>query len=496
MGDSHATGRISQPVLPGLRRILYGATADHAIDHELGYMTAVDHAHLLMLAGCGIVPEDDVRTLLRAVSSLEEEGYAPLRGRHAPRGLYLLYEKHLAGMVGEDTAGRMHTGRSRNDLKATVCRLRLREEHATLLRETLRTEAVALSAAHRWRDTVMSGFTHFQPSVPMTFGFYLLGFAAALGRESERLLSEVPHLSTCPLGAGAMAGTDLAIDPSMTAGLLGFSAPTAVALDAVASRDSVTHVLATAASMAVTASRAALDLQMWSATEPELIEFPDHLVGSSSAMPQKRNAYLLEQLRGRAAKVVGALTCVLTATKSAPFTNSIEVGTEAVDEAWPAFESTVEILRLLRMHFIGARPRQDRMVEHAERHFTTATAVANRLAVGGYPFRQAHEAVGALITAREAGREVEAATPLQKEADTLLRSMDVHAAVAACSYGGGPSPESFDKAWTGLRKELRHRWDAAGAHLDNAGYWRSRLKASSASFADPASVGAEVGEDD
>ncbi|WP_198586837.1 lyase family protein [Glycomyces xiaoerkulensis] len=475
MNDRHDTGRIREPVLPGLRDILYGATADEAIDDELGYMTAVDRAHLLMLASTGIVAHEDVVPLLGAIEALEADDFGPLRGRHAPRGLYLLYEHHLAAMVGEETAGRIHTGRSRNDLKATVCQLRLRDAHCRLLSELLRTEAIALSAARRHRDAVMSGFTHFQPSVPITFGFYLAGFAAALGRETDRLLAEGAHLERSPLGAGAMAGTDLAIDQGTTAGLLGFSSQFPVALDAVASRDSVTAVLSTAASIGIASSRAAMDLQMWTTAEPALLELPDHLVGSSSAMPQKRNAYLLEQLRGRSSQTVGALTAALLAAKSAPFTNSIEVGTEAVEQAWPAFDSTVEVLRLLRAHFTWARPRLRETEDHAARHHTAATAAANRLVSLGHPFRRAHEAIGRLISAAEEHRTVEPDSAVDEDARRILEEMDVRATLEASAYGGGPAPDAFDKVRFRLQEDLRRRCEQAERHLRKAASWRHDL---------------------
>ncbi|MGX7677220.1 argininosuccinate lyase [Plantactinospora sp. DSM 117369] len=469
------TGRLTRAALPGARRIVFGETADAAIDDELHLMTAVDRAHLVMLRSRGLIGAGDAGRLIAAIDDLDRDGYRALRGRHAPRGLYLLYESHLAEVTGAEVAGRLHSGRSRNDLKATICALRLREWHAAVLRETLRTEAVALNAARRHRAAVLAGFTHFQPSVPITYGYYLAGVAAALGREADRLLAEIPHLSRCPLGAGAMAGTDLPIDPELTARLLGFAAPHPVALDAVASRDSVSAVLAIAASVAVTASRVALDLQLWTSAEPALLRLPDDLVGSSSAMPQKRNAYLLEHVRGRAARVLGAQTAVLAATRSAPFTNSIEVGTEAMAEAWPAYAHTIDVLRLLRMHLSGARPRVDRMAGHAAGHWTTATAVANRLVVEGHPFRRAHEVVGRLITGIESGRPVQPGPPIERRAAELLDTLDVGEAVRAARFGGGPGPESFAALWPRLHAGLRGRAAAAAGHLDVAAHWRQRL---------------------
>jgi argininosuccinate lyase len=192
-------------------------------------------------------------------------------------------------------------------------------------------------------------------------------------------------------------------------------------------------------------------------------------------MPQKRNAYLLEHVRGRAARVLGGHTAVLAATRSAPFTNSIEVGTEGMAEAWRAYGHTVDVLRLLRMHLSGARPRIDRMAGHAAGHWTTATAVANRLVTEGYPFRRAHEVVGRLITGIESGRPVRPGPAIERRAAELLGEVDVGEAVRAARFGGGPGPESFGTLWPELYAGLRRRAATAAGHLDTATHWRQRL---------------------
>jgi argininosuccinate lyase len=288
-------------------------------------------------------------------------------------------------------------------------------------------------------------------------------------------VAQIDHLSACPLGAGALAGTDLPIDAGLTAWLLGFSRPHPVALDAVAGRDCVWALLGSASSIAVTSSRVALDLQMWTSAEPALLHLPDELVGSSSAMPQKRNAYLLEHVRGRAARVIGAQTTMLAAGKSAPFTNSIELGTEGIADAWPAFGHARDVLRLMRMHVNGAQPRKERMRAHAANHWTSATAVANRLVAEGHPFRRAHEVVGARITAIEEGRAAEPASDVERRAAELLRTMSVDEVVAGSRSGGGPSPETFDRLWSGLYEGLRGRYARAEDHLRMAADWRDRV---------------------
>ncbi len=186
-----------------------------------------------------------------------------------------------------------------------------------------------------------------------------------------------------PLGAGAVAGTDLPIDPDRTAELLGFPHGPLHATDAVAARDTMLRAVAAAASAALTLSRLATDLQLWSTQEFAFVEFPERLVGGSSAMPQKRNAFLLEHVKAKAALAVGAWTASAAAMKSTPFTNSIEVGTEAVGAGWPALAAVRDSVLLTQPLVGGARPVRARMEQRAREGFVTATVIANRLVARG-----------------------------------------------------------------------------------------------------------------
>ena len=255
-----------------------------------------------------------------------------------------------------------------------------------------------------------------------------------------------------------MAGTDLPIDPARTAKLLGFEEPPRHAIDAVASRDTALRVLAAAAGAAVTISRLATDLQLWSTAEFGMIRFPDRLIGGSSAMPQKRNAFLLEHLKAKPAAAIGAWTAVASAMKSTPFTNTIEVGTEALAGVWPGLAAVEDTVLLAQTVVSGARPCPERMEQRARQGFVTATAAANTLVRAGVPFRTAHSAVaGAVRAAIDDGRE-----ELVLSAGPDLPGVSVPSvaeAVEQCRYGGGPG--EFDAAFNAARTELVA--DAAGS---------------------------------
>ncbi|MBO4254988.1 argininosuccinate lyase [Streptomyces griseorubiginosus] len=448
------TGRLSRTLGARTARVVYGEPGPDAVRQELGHTSTIDLAHVVMLTECRLLPRTAAGTLLRTITALRADGFAELHDRPAPRGLYLMYESHLIERLGADVGGKLHTGRSRNDIKATITAMRLREVLTDLLGELLRLQAVLLSRARAHQDVVMPVYTHFQPAMPVTFGYYLAGIATALDRDIAALRHAADEQSRCPLGAGAVSGTDLPIDPSRTAELLGFDGPPLHAVDAVASRDTLLRALAAAAGAGLTLSRLATDLQLWSTQEFAFVEFPERLVGGSSAMPQKRNAFLLEHVKAKSAAAVGAWTASAAAIKSTPFTNSIEVGTEAVGGAWPALAAVRDTVLLAQVLVSGARPDRGRMEQRAREGFVTATVIANRLVRQGVPFRTAHHVVGAAVREAVEGGESELTKitlPDGLRAEVSAEIPALSELVAAHDVGGGPG------ACEGVVHELRQR---------------------------------------
>lgn len=473
------TGRIRRPLTPAARRIVFGDDADAAIRDELPSYVQVDRAHLVMLLEAGILPRDAGRRLLAVMDGLVAQDYAPLRGRAAPRGLYLLYENHLIETLGEQVGGAVHLARSRNDINATVLRLRLRAVYRGLVREVLRLLAVLVRRAERHAGLVMPVYTHWQAALPITWGHYLAGVAVALMRDLRGIEDAAAELDRCPLGAGAAGGTTVPIDPERTARLLGFEGGVRHSVDAVASRDLVLRLLAAAGVLGVTLSRLATDLQLWSTAEFDLVRFPDELVGSSSMMPQKRNAFLLEHVKGRGGAPLGAFTAAAMAMHATPFSNSVAVGTEGVKPLWGALREVTEATVLARLVVAGAQPQPEQMRRRAVAGFTPATELANRLVLEtGMSFRAAHHRVGELVTgAAERGETLEAA------AEALFREHGVQAdpawtdpaaVAAAAAYGGGPAEASLRR----IVAELRAGWTDAARRLDaRARRWRDGARA-------------------
>lgn len=484
------TGRLSRGLGGRTQRMVFGVTADAAIDLELPYVTVIDEAHLVMLAERRLVDTGAAARLLTEIRTLRATGFAPLRGRPAPRGVYLLYEDHLIGLLGMQVGGVLHTGRSRNDLKATMHHMRLRELAVVTTRGLLRLQALLLSRARRFRTVVMPVYSQFQPATPGSYGHYLLGVAESLGQDIQGLRQACEGLERCPLGAAGGGGTDVAIDPARTAALLGFTAPVTHAGYAVASRDAAVRLLSACVLAGLTLSRLSADLQLWSTREFGMVHFPDGLVGSSSMMPQKRNPFLLEHIKGGAGALIGAWTAAVTNIKNAPFGNSVEVTTEAVASVWPAIDRFIDLTELTISVVAGASPCSDAMLRGADEGFTVATAVANRLVAQGVPFRVAHRVVGRLVTELIADG-VRAPSEVDTEStglrlDELLRAEEVTSPVAptaadldpaavlmATEFGGGPGPASFAAAHDRLAAAWRD-------HARDVAAWADRLRSAAA----------------
>jgi argininosuccinate lyase len=480
------TGRILQGLTNSARRILFGGPADASLEVELRPLSQVDIAHLVMLAECGIVDNSSACKLIKEIEALRTCNFEPLRGQIAIRGLYMLYEGYLIQRLGAHIGGILQTGRSRNDLNATVLRLRLREPYIRLLQELLRLQVVLLRRSRRFADVTMPAYTHYQAAVPITYGHYLAGVGWALARDIAGITTGSKGLNICPLGAGAVGGTSLPIKTRRTASLLGFDEPALNSVDAVASRDLILRLLASLAILGVTLSRISADLLLWTTSEFGFLTVSDSLVGSSSMMPQKRNLFLLEHVQGRSTAAIGAFVHSSTAMHSTPFTNSIAVGTEAVSPVWNALRSITEAVTLLRLVLAGAAPQADAMLRAATRGHTSATELANRLATqGNMSFRTAHHAVGKLIRSalENGGGNLEDLAARWQKAENVsasLGGLDPASVARSSTYGGGPGSDSLNASLKALyaewvkyntdKREQVSKWRKAKAALDEAAH--------------------------
>lgn len=472
------TGRLGRTLLPEAHAIVQQPGVRRALAGELRAAMDIDRAHLVMLTEAGVVPASTALSIVDAIDALDATGLEELQDRPAPRGWYLMYEGYLTERLDVQVAGWLPTARSRNDLSATLALLGLRRAAGDLVARTVRLQLVLLRRARRHLHTVMPGFTHGQPALPVTYAHFLAAVATCLDRELGHLLSCLADLDECPLGAGAMGGTSVPVNPARTAALLGFARPAPNSLAAVAGRDAALRLTASATGIGTLLSRVATDLHGWVSAPVPLLLLPDSLVGLSSMMPQKRNAYLLEHVQGRAAAPLGAFTTMAAGAQKTPFTNSIAVHTEATRYVEDALGATGEAATLLRLVLQHAAPDPAAMLDRAEAGMTQATEIANRLAFdGGRGFRAAHEIVSAA-----ARRAVADGLPLLDAVDlppgVPAGGLDVASIAAANRYGGGPAPDTVGPAVSDLEGSLlarvrefravRARWDGTHTRIARA----------------------------
>lgn len=396
--ESKVSRRLRQALAPEICEHIYAPRLARDFARQFDCLTEVNQAHLLMLVQTGLLPAEVAGPLAAGLQRMQEEGPGAVELDPAKEDPYFNYEARLMALVGRDIGGRLHMARSRNDIAATMDRMRARTVVLQVVEALGRVRAAALAAARQHASTVMPGYTHLQPAQPISFGFYLAAVALALGRDADRLLATLVRIDMLPLGAGALAGTRFAIDRGITARYLGFSAVMPNTLDAVASRDFAWEALSAMAITAVTWGRVAQDLHVWSTPEFGLVSFPDRVASTSSIMPQKKNPAVLEYLKGKSAHVLGLLNTALATVKGSFFTHTGDSSRESMRNFWEGAEEMLRSLALFELIVASVQPEPERMAGRVRSDFSLATDLADGLvAQAGMSFRDAHHVVGELV---------------------------------------------------------------------------------------------------
>jgi argininosuccinate lyase len=355
-------------------------------------------AHAIMLAERKIVDRSEIAQILATLLDLRQTGVAALTIDYRQEDLYSYIERFLVERLGPATGGRLHTGRSRNDMHTTSWRLALRARLLDLLKAVLRLRLTLVDLAEKHIGTVMPGYTHTQHAQPISFGYYLLAAADLVERDFRRLASALSCCDRSPLGSGALSTTGFPIDREMTSRLLGFPGLVEVGYDGVAIRDDIQEAVAALAILMTGVSRVATDLQSWNTMEYGFIELDDAYSSVSSIMPQKKNPQALEHVKAVAAIAIGALSTVLACSKNTALAD-VNDGVSAPNA--PALEAIERVIRSLLV-FEGAlstlKVRADVMRHSAEVGFGTATELADIIVrETGMSFRMAHNVVGRVV---------------------------------------------------------------------------------------------------
>ncbi len=490
---SRVTERLKEGPAPEMLEHLYGPRLQEEFAVTFPYMTAVNKAHVLMLARQEIIGIEPAAKLLQAVLALERDGPEAFRLDPRLEDAFFNYEAAVIRLTGPDVGGQMHTARSRNDLGAALIRLQLRDALLEFLPLLFTARRTALEQAERYADVVMPGYTHLQPAQPVTFGHYLVGVAAALERDTQRIAAAYPGVNRSPLGAGALAGTTFPIDRYYTSDLLGFDGLVEHTLDAVASRDFALELLAQWAIFGLTCSRVAQDLYVWFTHEFQAVDFPDRVAGTSSIMPQKKNPVVLEHLKGKPAHLLAAFIAASSAVKNTPFANTIDGNREAMHGLWDALAEARRCAILLDLVLATVTPNAPLLLERAQADFCTATDLADALVRhGGLSFRQAHHVVGGVVReALERGLRADqiSSTLVDEVARAVVgravhlpeaavqRALDARLAIQARTIIGGPAPSEVRRMVQEARQRLAAEEEAHEARRAGVARARTRLTA-------------------
>ncbi len=353
-------------------------------------------AHARMLGKQGIITSDEAAELERGLwQVLAEVDAGEFSLTIADEDVHTGVERRLREVAGA-VAGKLHTGRSRNDQVATDLRLWTKEALLALMRGVLDLAEALADVAGANSDLAMPGYTHLQRAQPVLLAHHLLAYVAMLERDLDRLEDAYRRTDVMPLGAGALAGVTYPIDREMTRSDLGFGAISGNSLDAVSDRDFVLDTLYACAMIAMHLSRLAEEIILWASAEFRFLELADAFSTGSSIMPQKKNPDVAELARGKTGRVYGNLVALLTVAKGLPLTYNKDFQ-EDKEALFDSVDTVLATLDILPPMIRTARWREDRMADAAIADFSLATDAADLLARRGIPFREAHEATGKLV---------------------------------------------------------------------------------------------------
>lgn len=353
-------------------------------------------AHVKMLKETQILSADDADKIIAGLKKLRER----LTSEGLPfsidnEDIHMNIEALLTEEIGP-VAGKLHTGRSRNDQVATDLHLYVKKRLPIIINELKKLQAELVDKAAENVETIMQGYTHMQHAQPISYGHYLMAYFQMFQRDVERFEFNQQHTDLSSLGAAALAGTTFPIDRQLSAKYLGFAEPYHNSLDAVSDRDFALEFLSNASILMMHLSRLCEELIYWCSYEFGYLELADSYSTGSSIMPQKKNPDMAELIRGKVGRVYGDLFGLLTTMKGLPLAYNKDMQ-EDKEGLFDAVKTILPSIKIMTGMIATLQVKKEAM-EHATHHdFSNATELADYLATKGIPFRKAHEIVGELV---------------------------------------------------------------------------------------------------
>ena len=353
-------------------------------------------AHCKTLQRAKVLSARESQTIIKGLQHIREDIRT---GRHQwkieDEDVHMSIERQLTKLIGP-LGGKLHTGRSRNDQITLDLRLFLRDALHHLQQDLCRLQQSLVTLADRYKNIMMPGYTHLQRAQPVLFAHHALAYVEMVERDKGRLHDALVRMNVMPLGSGALAGTNYAVDRHYTAALLNFPKITQNSLDAVSDRDYVIEVLSGSAILMMHLSRLSEELIVWSSQEFQFIDLPDGFCTGSSMMPQKKNPDIPELIRGKTGRVYGHLFSLLTTVKGLPlsYNRDLQEDKEPVFDTIDTVTTSVKIYaELLAQLTVRPEPMNNAVSEG----FLLATELADYLVQQGVPFRESHHIVGNLV---------------------------------------------------------------------------------------------------
>lgn len=442
-------------------------------EYKIGFneMILLNKAYAVMLIKEKLIDRDNGKLILQGLTKVQNGlKIEDLDGRYEE--LYFNVEQALMKEVGVQVGGKLHAGRSRNDIYATLWRMEVRKSAWAILQRIIALQEILLKKSADNMETVLTGYTHMQPAQPITLAFYYVAAFNVLQRDFERVKNGYARTNVSPYGAAALAGTGFPINRQTLSDLLGFDGILVNALDCVGSKDYLLEMESALAIMMVHISRIAQDHYVWCTDEFGLLDIDGGMAISSSIMPQKKNPVSLELARAKAAHIMGALVSSLCTLKNTPFSLCMDLF-ESHSQYWDAQEEVLHGLGLLTETIKHSNLKKSTAFEKAKTNFSTVTALADHLVLKfNISFSEAHDIVGDMVAkALDQGSHIEAMTSsLLKEVsgnilgnaldlsqDEINNVLDPYKNVQSKKSVGGPSKDSvaqmIDEAKACLKAE-------------------------------------------
>jgi argininosuccinate lyase len=436
------------------------------------YDLLASRAHARVLHRAGLLDDHELQRILVALDELDHDAQHRLfRPTAEDEDVHTALERGLLERVGA-LGGKLRAGRSRNDQVATDLRLYLRDHARQIASRIAELQTALLDQAEKTSEVPAPGMTHMQHAQPVLFAHHLLAHVHPLTRDIERLRDWDRRAAVSPLGAGALAGSSLPLDPDAVAEELGFASSAANSIDAVSDRDFVAEFLFCAALIGIHLSRLGEEVVLWTTREFRWVELDDAFSTGSSIMPQKKNPDVAELARGKAGRLIGDLVALLTVLKGLPLAYDRDLQ-EDKEPAFDAVDTLLLVLPAMAGMISTMQVDAERLTATAADGFALATDVAEHLVRQGVPFRDAHEAVGHLVvwcTVHEcdlpdvSDDDLAAISPhLTPDVRDVL---SVDGALAARSAPGGTAP-----------KRVREQLDVAREQVHQLAAWATAASA-------------------